>query len=386
MEQKFFVLLITLTAAFLFAVCPLALAQTESTATGDVATPPTDPGARPAQVESTASGQLSPPPSTEGGDTGVRTVTVEQYLELLNQEVQNGNNEAMITLGIIYERGQLGIDQNYGTAMEWFQKAADAGVPEGYFNLGYFYQVGAGTAPDFTKALLNYQKAAELNLGVASYRLGQFYLFGKIGLTPNPEVAVKYLTEAGKRGVQDADYLLASLYLNGANGVTQDIPAGIKLLNELAEKRNPVALNELGAIYYLGQWNQAQDLPKSKDFFLRAADLGFGVAMKNLAAYYRNVGDNQKPNLTLALQWAILSINFGQNNQEMNDFIAQLRSEMRAEEVTAAETAAQEWVNQKIAEAQQLQQQQQAEANRQAQAQSQNQDAASSNNETAPSQ
>jgi TPR repeat protein len=283
-------------------------------------------------------------------------MTVEQYLDLLKSEVDNGNKEALITLGIIYERGQLGVDINYGTAMEWFQKAAEAEVPEGYFNLGYFYQVGAGTAPDFAKAVQNYTKASELGLPMANLRLGNIYLDGKLGVTKSSSKAIQFLTQAGKDGMLDADWQLATLYLNGPDGFPKDINKGMQLLNALADKNFPLALNELGAIFYLGQWNQKIDKPKAKGYFLRASDLFHSIAMKNLAAYYRNDGDNQKPNLTLALQWAILSFNFGQNTQEMSAFIQQLRNDMKPEEIQAAETGAQEWANKRIADAQAAQQ------------------------------
>ncbi|MDR2349801.1 MAG: sel1 repeat family protein [Deltaproteobacteria bacterium] len=305
----------------------------------------------------TASGQLSPPPAADANQP--QTMTVDQYLDLLKSEVEKGNNEAMITLGIIYERGQLGLDINYGTALDWFTKAAAAKVPEGLFNLGYFYQVGAGTAPDFKKAIDNYTEAAKLGLPMANLRLGNIYLDGKLGVAKSNEKAIQHLTQAGKDGIQDADWQLATLYLNGPDGFPKDIAKGMQLLNSLADKNYSQAINELGAIYYLGQWNQKTDIPKAKGYFLRAADLLNNVAMKNLAAYYKNEGDNKKPNQTLALQWAILSFNFGQNTQEMAAFIQQLRGEMKTEEILAAENGAQDWANKKVAEVREQQQQQQ---------------------------
>ncbi|MDR3154882.1 MAG: sel1 repeat family protein [Deltaproteobacteria bacterium] len=296
-------------------------------------------------------GQLNPPPGGAAeGQPQVRTLTPEQYMAELLLQIERGDNAAMITLGIIYERGQYGVDINYGKSLEWFQKAADAGVPEGHFNVAYSYQVGEGTAPDFKKALDGYLKAAELKVPLAYLRLAEIYLNGKLGVTADPKAAISYYEQAAAAGILQAELTMADLYLNGRAGVTQDTAKGIQYLNSLADRNVPEALNYLGAIYYLGQWNQAQDTAKSKEYFQKASDLLFGLAMKNLAAYYKNTGDNGKPNLTLALQWAILSVNFGQNNQEMAAFIQELRNGMKAEEISAAEAAAQQWANEKIRE------------------------------------
>jgi TPR repeat protein len=354
MIQPFNALLFALTLFLVVALSPSAFAQTAPTAPA------------PAADQTTAGGQLTPPPSTDPNQPQV--LTVDQLLQLLNDNVNSGNKEAMITLGIIYERGQFGVDVNYGTALDWFQKAAAADVPEGYFNLGYFYQVGAGTAPDPAKALQNYLKASELGLPLANLRLGNIYLQGKLGVKQDYAKAIDYLTKAGQQGVQDADWQLSSIYLNGGEGFTPNTAKGMQILNSLAEKNYAQAINELGAIYYLGQWNQKIDKAKAKGYFIRAADLVHSIAMKNLAAYYRNDGDNGTPNATNALQWAILSLNFGQNTQEMAAFIQQLRNEMKPEEIQAAEAAAQDWAQKKIAQIQaeqaaQQQAQQQAQQN-----------------------
>ncbi|MDR1081473.1 MAG: sel1 repeat family protein [Deltaproteobacteria bacterium] len=315
-----------------------------------------------------AVGQLAPPPGEEDGQPQVRTLTPEQYMAELLLQIEQGNNGAMITLGIIYERGQFGQDINYGKSLEWFTKAAAANVPEGHFNTAYAYQVGEGTAPDWKKALDGYLKAAELKVPLAYLRLAEIYLFGKLGVTPDPKAAVSYFEQAGAAGLVQAELTLSDLYLNGRNGVPKDDAKGIKLLNDLAERDIPAAINYLGAIYYLGQYNQSKDMAKSKEYFQRASEQGFGLAMKNLAAYYKNTGDNDKPNLTLALQWAILSVNFGQNNQEMGAFIQELRSTMKAEEIQAAETAAQKWANDKVREMNEAQARAQQERQEQAQA------------------
>ena len=67
-------------------------------------------------------------------------------------EAAKGNVNAMLTLGRFYEQG-VGVSRNYTKAMEWYDKAAKAGQPEGYYNLGVCYEIGMGVTADAAKAV-----------------------------------------------------------------------------------------------------------------------------------------------------------------------------------------------------------------------------------------
>ncbi|MDR1165768.1 MAG: sel1 repeat family protein [Deltaproteobacteria bacterium] len=319
----------TLTAAFLLALSSGAFAQ---------------------DVENTTGGALAPPTTDTAQGSQPVAVNANQVLPLLLVEAEKGNANAMLTIGNIYERGLYGNRRNFGKALEWYQKAADAGLPAGFFNVGISFEVGQGTAPDSQVAFENFVKAAEKGLPIAKQKLGELYLSGE-GVIADPAAAVRYLTEAGQDGLSESDFLLARLYLNGLSGVKLDVKKGLDLINQLADKKYPIALNELGAISYLGTFEQPKDYKKAEAYFLQAADLGSGDAMKNLGALYLNGDDANPPNQTDALKWFTLSTAFGYGNQDIMNAIANLRAEMKPEEIQAAENSVRQWVEAKQAQA-----------------------------------
>jgi TPR repeat protein len=62
----------------------------------------------------------------------------------------------MDNLGVLYA-----ITREYGKALEWFQRSADAGNPDAMKNLGLLYEYGKGVTQDYGKALEWYQKTTD---------------------------------------------------------------------------------------------------------------------------------------------------------------------------------------------------------------------------------
>ena len=64
-------------------------------------------------------------------------------------------------MGDLYFEGK-GVGVNYKKAVEWYQKAAEAGEPNGTHSLAEMYHNGFGVAVNKTKAKELYQKAKDL--------------------------------------------------------------------------------------------------------------------------------------------------------------------------------------------------------------------------------
>ena len=78
----------------------------------------------------------------------------ENYTETfkcLQKVAEQGNVDAQINLGLMYEYGQ-GVKQDYFKAFEWYQKAAEQGNALAQYNLGYMYANGQGVRQNYTKA------------------------------------------------------------------------------------------------------------------------------------------------------------------------------------------------------------------------------------------
>ena len=63
----------------------------------------------------------------------------------------NGNPEAQVNLGFMYDEG-LGLPKDWAEAINWYRRAADQGEPQGQSNLAHMYRDGVGVAQDYVRA------------------------------------------------------------------------------------------------------------------------------------------------------------------------------------------------------------------------------------------
>ena len=84
--------------------------------------------------------------------------------------------------------------------IEWLQKAADLGDDDAMTNIGYLYEKGLGTAPDYAKAFEYYQKAADLG---NPHGLADVAWMILTDLVPDPDYAkaVEYFTRSAESGM-----------------------------------------------------------------------------------------------------------------------------------------------------------------------------------------
>ncbi len=67
---------------------------------------------------------------------------------------------AQYALGVIYERGDETVEQNFSEAFKWYQKSAESGYAYAQRNLAKLYEDGLGVKRDVNKAIAWYEKAA----------------------------------------------------------------------------------------------------------------------------------------------------------------------------------------------------------------------------------
>jgi len=64
-----------------------------------------------------------------------------------------------------------GVDSDIEQALEWYEKAADQGLPEAQTALGDLYAAGHGVAPDRDAARVWFEKAAAQGFAAAAAKL-----------------------------------------------------------------------------------------------------------------------------------------------------------------------------------------------------------------------
>lgn len=88
--------------------------------------------------------------------------------------VDAGSVDAMVDLGLMYERG-LGTAPDTVSALRWYRSAAARGSPRGMFAAGRSYEEGIGVPRNYARARKWYRRAADAGSAEAMSRLGALY-------------------------------------------------------------------------------------------------------------------------------------------------------------------------------------------------------------------
>ena len=106
---------------------------------------------------------------------------MNSLLELKNQAEQ-GDTEAMFTLGTHFEEGDSASPEP-GEALRWYRAAAERGHAGANTRLGVLYSQGLGVEPDASAAVAFFRTAATLGDPGGMYLLGVAYDTGE-GIEP----------------------------------------------------------------------------------------------------------------------------------------------------------------------------------------------------------
>lgn len=81
-------------------------------------------------------------------------------VKIYTEQAEAGDVDAMTRVAICHYLGR-GTTVNYGSARQWFEKAADQNDKKSQFALGYMFEHGEGVDKDLKTALKWYMKGAE---------------------------------------------------------------------------------------------------------------------------------------------------------------------------------------------------------------------------------
>lgn len=259
---------------------------------------PLSPRASFAAVGATEGALLGASPAKE------ETLNPGEAFSQATANAEKGDARAMLALGSFYEQG-VGTPRNYTKALYWYQKAADAGLAEGWYNVGVAYEIGMGNAGDMKKAVSAFRKAADMSQARALRKLAALYFEGE-SVSRDYGKAVEYLAAAAAKGDTDA-------------------------------------ANSLGAIYLKGLYGQPVDEAKGFEYFLLAADGGNLEAIKNIAVIFKDgIGRGQDPEV--ALQWYLIAQKGGYKTGDLGPVIAEVKSGLTKSQTASAEQAADKWL------------------------------------------
>ena len=186
-----------------------------------------------------------------------------------------GEPSAFAQLGHMYANG-LGVEQNNVTALEYFRKGAAKDHPASQNGLGYMFMHGYGVDRNYKKAAEYFKAAAERGNADAQFNLGAMHI-GGMGLKKAYDKALHYFTLAAHQGHTLALYNLAQMHLNGL-GAPRSCPVSVQFLKAVAE-RGPwgAQLEEAHAAL------QTSDAELPLQLYATLAEGGFELAQANVA-------------------------------------------------------------------------------------------------------
>jgi TPR repeat protein len=119
---------------------------------------------------------------------------IEQGLVWLNRAAEKGNIEAMLELGVLYQKIDT-FDNTPQLVLYWFEKAAMAGSAVGQYNLAHIYMDGGQIAVDLPKAYIWMSLSDSTGNPVAGAELAKL----KISLSPQELIVAQEKLTALKK-------------------------------------------------------------------------------------------------------------------------------------------------------------------------------------------
>jgi uncharacterized protein len=139
--------------------------------------------------------------------------------ELFRGLAESGDPRGQNGLGVLHLNG-LGLEQDLGEALRWFEQAAEAGHLAAQNYLAQMYEHGVGVEQDHVEAASWYRRAAEAGDSDSQSSLGLMYLNG-LGVEADPEQARLWLRRSAEQGNAQAQAFMGDLYRIG-EGVPRD--------------------------------------------------------------------------------------------------------------------------------------------------------------------
>lgn len=180
------------------------------------------------------------------------------------REAARGNAGAKAMLALM--NGQRDRDTT-AEAMNWLHDAANRGIPEAQFQLGFQYETAP--APQPRLAAEWYQKAAQQGNVMAQSNLATMYLFGK-GVPRNPQKALELSQQAAAKGNAVSQARLGAMYAKG-DGVPQDALQAEYWLEKAADQGYVDAQAHLGIMLLEGQAGAERNVTKGLHWLKVAA-------------------------------------------------------------------------------------------------------------------
>lgn len=209
-------------------------------------------------------------------------------------------NWAYVGIGWILEQKNMLVQ-----AGNWYKKARDLDVPQGWVHTGTMLYYGHGMNKDIDSTLMHYLTAKQMGYWLASYNLGQVY-----STKGDHTLAFQHYSDGAMYGHNECFYELAKCWLNG-QGTVINIDLAIHYFSK--------ALNldhiEAG-MYLIELYTKSKNWDKYLEVTTKLTQLGSADGWNYLWKYYAKYTD--PPNWSSALECAHQGMILGSSQAYLN--------------------------------------------------------------------
>ncbi|MBF0238336.1 MAG: ankyrin repeat domain-containing protein [SAR324 cluster bacterium] len=214
----------------------------------------------------------------------------QRTLQRLWKDLDQGKSEAKFNLGVLFN--EEGAFQDQRTALEWFHKAAQEGIPEAAFNEALLLYWGNVYPENRQVTVKGFSIAAEQGLPEAQTSMGFLYSRG-YGVSNNETLAMEWYHKAAERGDPQAQFNLGLNYFKGI-GIPKDVKEGLSWIKKAAEQNHEVAVRFMQGISKMTETdfqnydtsptpeisNESEDIPPSfLGWILKSIAVGIFMAV-----------------------------------------------------------------------------------------------------------
>lgn len=196
----------------------------------------------------------------ENYNAALQAKNYEEAMGYLWEGAEMDDTRSIMNIGLNYLKGECGLEVDYDMALEYLQKATDAGDGKAPRYIGLMYAEGQGVDVDDAKASEYFQIGTDNGDISSMYYLGRCYEFGK-GVEVDYEKAMELYQKAAERGDRTAAVGMlgiASLYEHG-RGVEENLDTAKEWYDKAAEAEysvetlNPKMITAITQVYGNGE-------------------------------------------------------------------------------------------------------------------------------------
>lgn len=222
--------------------------------------------------------------------------------------------------------------------IKWTRLAAENGIADGQFRMGWYYHVGDGVPKDAEEERKWYLLAAEQGHMYAQANLGISLAQGRDGASQDYRKSIAWLIAAADQGHSNAIAWLGHLLVGEDQATESETRAASEVIRQRALEGNLEAQFRLGALYQHGV-----GVPQSKEeatrWFLKAAANGHDAAQYDVGMNYRS-GEGVARDFEIAFFWLLASAE--QENSRAQYEVAEILFDGRG--VPPDKVASHEWM------------------------------------------